>query len=487
MSRFTVAVAMVAGVLLAGCYDDTDHDLGSASHHIAGADDVASVLSAPIDPVCSMKILRPNDDMGEEQDPLWCACTLIGPQTIITAASCVEENVDKDKVAAEDIEIRFGLSHSAGTEAEHTTIELHRYYSADQRGVNDLALIRLMEAPVGVTPATLSDVAMSGNDVASDACDDGVGMGLPDVAGCVVMIGYGKTKDGEPDTAFGAKRAVVGAINTVSDFTFFAGRVQATTCEGDSGAPVFRKVGDDWHVIGITSLQGRCTENVQRTRVDRFTSEFIYRYLDRFSGPCMVDSTCVETGCRSPDPDCDDCAWGNTCNEECPTRDWDCELGAFVGADCTENGQCEEGGTCDPAEDDDTYLFCSRPCDPADEASCPSNMRCNEGACTFLTPSPGSQGFACAANRECRSGICEETICVNECDPTASDSCPDPFVCGPSTEASGKNVCLGDIVSGGGGFCAADGRGAGLVLLAVLLVGLSTRRRRRSGAVTLGS
>jgi hypothetical protein len=112
-----------------------------------------------------------------------------------------------------------------------------------------------------------------------------------------------------------------------------------------------------------------------------------------------------------------------------------------------------------------------------------------EMQCIFdpSVPSPGSQGATCDTSGACRSGICEDRICVNPCDP-AGPACPDPFACGPSQVAPGQNVCRGESLTGGGGFCAeapAGGRRgggpglpAGLGALGLLAVAAGLRRRR---------
>jgi uncharacterized protein (TIGR03382 family) len=253
-----------------------------------------------------------------------------------------------------------------------------------------------------------------------------------------------------------------------------------SNCAGDSGGPVLDMAGD---VIAVSRRQNTCTQTVSMTRTDRNTADFIFPYIDQKSGPCRAgDGTCETVGCRTPDPDClpeNECLWGNTCIEDCPTRDWDCEIGSFPGEECAINGDCEQGGRCIAALDDADFLYCNKPCDVDED--CPQNMTCNaDSECEFGTPSPGSQGFACTQNDQCRSGICEDLICVFECDPAAND-CPDPFLCGPSKVSPGTNVCLGEDLSGGGGFCQTGGsRSAGATALFLVIALLWIRRRRRS-------
>jgi hypothetical protein len=103
-------------------------------------------------------------------------------------------------------------------------------------------------------------------------------------------------------------------------------------------------------------------------------------------------------------------------------------------------------------------------------------------------PSPGSQGSPCDTGLECRSGICEQTYCVVECNPADADPCPDnpfdpenPFTCQPSEVVSGTSVCIGAIITGGGGFCAAGGRGPGWALAGARDGAADVCRPRRRG------
>ena len=110
-------------------------------------------------------------------------------------------------------------------------------------------------------------------------------------------------------------------------------------------------------------------------------------------------------------------------------------------------------------------------------------MSCIDGECRHGTPSEGSQGYACTSPVQCRSGMCEDQICVVACDP-AGAACPEPFVCGPSEESPGMNVCLGEDLDGGGGFCAAAGPGErrrlpGWILVVLAGIGALGARRRR--------
>jgi V8-like Glu-specific endopeptidase len=437
---------------------------------------------------CHMYIVRPPDDDMDPQDDLQCTCSLIAPTVILTAASCVHDTLEINR--PEDIVVTFGQSVMGGDIFSITEWELHRYYDDDVFGVNDLAVLRLDGDPtlLGYEAVTLNEEALTQDDLGTDAN----------------IVGYGVT--GVDNNDFGTRRKAVTPITVVDPRNVFAGvdteTLEETSCDGDSGGPVFADLGSGMVQIGVTSLHDqegfrRCFANIQRTRVDTNLTDFIHPYIDRFHGNCPIDMMCdMQATCRSVDPDCEPCAWGNgMCEEDCSTRDWDCELGTFLGGACTADGQCEEGGYCIEASDEPAFTYCTRPCDPADEESCPdqmnAEMECTDtgmggGECEYVAPSPGSQGYSCQFATDCRSGICEETICVNPCD---SGNCPDPFVCGPSTEQPGTDVCLGAVLSGGGGFCTVapaggsgdTGSNAGsmLLLLAAMFGSVEVFRRRR--------
>ncbi len=474
-------VAMVALLGMFGCQASADDNVETGEQTIIGGDSFVQEFGS----VAAMFIKLPPDDQGNSRDPIWCAGTLVDSRTVLTAASCLWDNVEQNKISPTDVTINnFGFP-VVTTNFEIEEVFFHRYFDPDGGGQNDLALVRLKSAvPAGVAPAVLSERALVDSDIVSDAnCDpDGNDIGNSDVPGCATMVGFGETDDTKAD--FGARLKVVTPLQLIAERHVLAGTQTSTTCLGDSGAPVFMDFGAGLVLVAISESQINCRTSVRRTRVDKYVTEFIYPYLDRFSGNCPIDGTCTTTGCRSADPDCDDCLTGNACKEDCPTRDWDCTVGKFLGDTCTADGECEENGRCVTARDDDAFTFCSRPCDPADAGSCPAAYECLDlgggvGECSYTAPSPGSQGASCVFSTDCRSDICEETICVNTCDTQAD--CAEGFTCGPSQVKAGANVCLGEVLSGGGGFCDASqsGRGAGAALLLVLLaLGAATRRRR---------
>ncbi|HUH02874.1 MAG TPA: trypsin-like serine protease, partial [Kofleriaceae bacterium] len=496
--RTWVGVVMVLGVALCACQAErgerdepgSGEAIGTASQPIIGGD----AFTTEFESVCSMLVTLPPDEDANPQDPIYCTCAKIAPSIVLTSASCVEENLRADTL--DDIDVRFGSNFTGGTAFGVTEVVVQRYYNPEQRQLNDLAMLRL-DADPAADAVVLNTRALTQDDLGpSTAAECGVDTtALP--AGCAVLVGFGEEMDNLD--VFGARRKVIVPVRVVEPKHIGAGTNQATTCRGDSGGPVFMDLGNGGlEVVAVTSRHIRCFDSIIRTRVDVFADGFIFPYVDRFGATCGLDGSTCETTCpRTPDPDCDPCAWNDVCEEDCPTRDLDCAIGVFPGLDCTKSGDCELGGRCVAALDDASFTYCTQPCDPSNANACPAMMTCDDSGaspeCVWPVPSPGSQGYPCNSASDCRSGICEETICVTDC--TGGEECPanlanpeEPYTCTPSSTQPGKSVCLGKIFSGGGGFCSAGdpsdpaapatGRGT-LLLLGLVIAALALRRPRR--------
>ena len=448
MNRITQVLALA--LALGGCQgleEDGGGDVGQESRaSLGGTPDI------DFPSVCVVHVALPDDDDGNPQEPIACTCTLVEAQTVLTSARCINENVEKDMV--EGIEIRFGSGFAGGDpfaiDGGAAGITLHRYFDPDAANLNELALIRLADAPTA-DPVTIFDGTLVGTEGED-----------------LTLVGFGTRVDSED--VDDVRNSITTPITTVGERHVFAGTDDLTTCAGDSGGPGFLDADTDPVMAVMTSRQAGCTKAVQRTRLDLYTDSFLYPFIDNYSGACPLDGDCTTTGCRTPDRDCPEnkCLWQATgdpadCEEDCPTRDWDCELGSFVGEACATDGECEEGGRCVVAADDDSFTYCSRPCGDG-LAACPNGMECSgDGECTYLTPSPGSPGATCSGAEACRSGICE---------------------CGLCQVQVGDGLCT----QGGGGFCAVGGTGGegggpagALAPLALLALGLPLAIRRRRG------
>lgn len=116
------------------------------------------------------------------------------------------------------------------------------------------------------------------------------------------------------------------------------------------------------------------------------------------------------------------------------------------------------------------------PCTSAD--TCLAGQQCADGRCFYPEPS-AELGDACAADRECLSGLCpqkgDERLCSQTCFPGVSDQCPADFEC--LAVGADNGVCWPQQ-TGGGGCRTSGGQGAGALALVLLGLVIVARRRR---------
>ena len=397
--------------------------------------------------------------------------TVDGDAVLLTAAGCLWDNyiaetdgLDNTTPGLDGVEVFFGQSAVPGTALSIKDIVFHRYFDGGALGSapvgnisDDLAIVILDGAPLTGGPAPL--------------IENGQTLELEPGVTEVTMVGFGLDNETDP-TSWDSKNSLTVPVNQVLDFHFTAGTATETTCQGDRGGPVFQNINGIETVIGINSRIGdECSNTTRRLRLDFYVEQFIASYVD-----CTLNQL----------PECDVCDFDGACSEECDVRDWDCELRAFAGEVCEANDDCERSNFCAPALDNADFTYCAEPC-VLEGNSCNSSFECTDvesigPVCLDTMPSPGAQGFDCSGNDVCISGICEDAICVDTCDPTEENACSGDFVCGPSRVKDDATVCLGIDLSSGGGFCSAGATGSSksglwFLLLAVLSAGFTLRRR----------
>jgi V8-like Glu-specific endopeptidase len=388
-----------------------------------------------------------------------CTGTLVSEESVLTASHCLDRNVEAGE--PEGVRVFVGTNMSGeGEFVEADELALHRYF--DPSTLNyDIAMIHLSEpAPGGIPPVTPSDQALGEEDAGMD----------------IRLVGFGETSLDAGDS--GTKRQVDSVVTSVGRRHLFVGTAEANTCKGDSGGPTFADFGAGEVQIGVTSRSFGCAANSVKMRVDQFTSQMIWPWIDRFEGPCTLDGECVADCPRSPDPDCDPCAWNGTCAADCAEPDWDCPLGKRLGEACGGDDECEFA-RCQAAVDDPRLRYCTEECDPEFPLDCQGGMECADpdgaGArCLWPGPTPGALGSTCGIGSDCRSGLCEAGVCVEPCDQVAGGVCPAPFEC-RSSDVAGGEVC-GPVQANEGCGCGAAGRPGGWAAALLLLVLVSWRR-----------
>jgi len=114
------------------------------------------------------------------------------------------------------------------------------------------------------------------------------------------------------------------------------------------------------------------------------------------------------------------------------------------------------------------------PCQSASD--CLANQSCDSGACTYPPPTV-ELGSACSYDQQCTTWECGHfstgETCTTDCEVDEPSSCPPAFQCLDAGDGHGQCAQLS------GGCCDAGGSPVGSAALALPILGLVLRRRRR--------
>ncbi|MEV5511295.1 FG-GAP-like repeat-containing protein [Streptomyces orinoci] len=177
-----------------------------------------------------------------------CSAALVGPQWLVTAASCFAENpVQSTKVPAGAPKFRTTatIGRADLTRDTGTVVDVVELVPRDDR---DLVLAKLAKPVTGIAPVKL-------------------GVNAPLIGEDIWVAGFGRTKDEwVPNNLHYAKFSV----GTVQDGTIeLAGKSDdAVVCQGDTGGPAFRDIGGSYELVAVNSRswQGGCLGNESESR-----------------------------------------------------------------------------------------------------------------------------------------------------------------------------------------------------------------------------
>jgi len=268
------------------------------------------------------------------QGQAFCTGTLVGPAVVLTAAHCLDPEINP--LPLEEFEVFFGNDVSGRgvfigvTEGGPSPSFVHQDPDFEY---HDVGMLRLAE-PAPVAPLPLPSAPL----------DDAF------IGTTVREVGFGITSLDADDA--GIKREGTSKVIKFRGTLFRVDPAPSTLCSGDSGGPAFSTIDGEEVVVGV-HMGGDCETFAADQRVDLELEAFIQPFLDGSSAvPCSADGYCA-AGCEAPDPDCPPpCAAADgTCVADCAAPDPDCQDTTCgddpCAAGCPEEAQCTEAASDD--------------------------------------------------------------------------------------------------------------------------------------------
>ena len=222
------------------------------------------------------QLLYSSSNINDNNQGSWCSGTLIGCKTFLTAAHCVEDDLNSNHY-------RVYLQHAGVFDVQ--SITMHPSYTSAGWPARDVAVLKLTTNVTGIDPTPINTLINPAD----------VGFGLPGE-----IAGFGRTGGSSSD--YGIKRA--GQVVTNNCGLAFPGNNDelvcwkfqspvgnpgddSNTCNGDSGGPLFMDLGAGTVVAGVTSggSSSNCLAN------DNSYDANVYTYRSYILGELGSDST----------------------------------------------------------------------------------------------------------------------------------------------------------------------------------------------------
>lgn len=485
-------IATLVGVALAGCssVEGPADSLGSNEETIIGG------TAAPQDPAVVLLAVQYPGGYFEE----YCSGTLVGPQTVLTAAHCINTYGPGNFY-----HVIFGTSVMSRTKAVRVASQhknpCYKVSSAAcpnnvQEMYYDFGLLKLEQPVLDIAPIEMNTAAMT----------------TAQIGKMVRHVGFGVTESGSS----GRKLQTTYPLRYVQQLSIESGETNSQTCSGDSGGPAFMVMpgSPNEKLVGVVSFGDKdCKQFGVDGRVD-VVFPWIQSTMNGWEIPtCAEDGRCAPN-CTQPDPDCA-CIADGQCTAQCtnPARDPDCP------ANCARNGICAtencpildqdcvaQGATCTKPEScqsrecirdgQNAQSYCSARCQA--DGDCARGLKCGPVGLCILKPKTSRNAYEacdeyediCLGTNVCTGPQGGITRCVKPCN--SQVDCDASTTC--EAGANGKKYCRpgenalrffplevpqASLSGTGASGCSATGGASTAALWVTLLLVLRSASRRR--------
>lgn len=382
---------------------------------------------------------NPSGTITEAGAGSWCSGTMIGCNTFLTAAHCVEDSTQPNRY-------RVFLQHSGFHSI--SSITLHPSYTSGNWPLYDIAVVHLSETVEGIRPTPINTVEPSSF-----------------IPAAGTIVGFGRSGGTEDGDDYGLKR--VGDVNTVTCNGNSSGETNAdlvcwnfpgtgpvgddsNTCNGDSGGPLFMDLGSGMVVAGVTSGGdgGECGpgDHSWDANVAAYAS-----YVQSEGGSDLSNTSCG-SGPQVGDSQVNVDGFSGTLNGGSPEGDHSFTVGASVSKLVVTMNGSENAGF---------DLYVRQGSAPTTSTfDCSAVGSGNYGECIFNNPTPGTWHLmvrrtsgnapyqATATTFSTDPPVCGDNAAEGseECDGTDDDACDG--LCTVSCECPAP-VCGNDVVEAG--------------------------------------
>lgn len=169
-----------------------------------------------------------------------CTGSVISKNVILTAGHCARGAEKNQIYAVFHPDMMCSSGYSSSMKVQSDDILVHKDYKGDSSAKSDLALIKL-SSPV---PADYPVMGLYDGKSALNSDD-------------LLMVGYGITSESARDSRFLRKvnkSAKLDSRVEGPNIVFDQRNGRGGVCSGDSGGPIYAKVGNQYKIIGVNSV-----------------------------------------------------------------------------------------------------------------------------------------------------------------------------------------------------------------------------------------